>query len=171
MKWLVLATIAAAAFACGGDDAPSSPCPANNPTTDADESQCKALSTLSQGQESVEKRGCASCHGADMSGSTSVLVRSNVPTQTPLGEAIELYPPNLTPDATGIATWSDDALALAIRSGIDNESQTLCPQMQHFSTMNDYEVYSIVMYLRSLPPVSKQVPRSVCPPLKTKAQQ
>jgi hypothetical protein len=38
-------------------------------------------------------------------------------------------------------------------------------------TMNDYEVYSIVKYLRSLPPVTKKVLRSVCPPFKTKEEQ
>jgi len=166
--------VAAMGWACGGDDGPTTVCPADDKsTTTVDESQCKALATVEQGQQSVTTRGCPSCHGADMSGSTSILVRSTVPTTTVLGAAIELYPPNLTPDPTGIAAakWTDDALALAIRNGIDADSETLCPQMQHFSTMNDYEVYSIVKYLRSLPAVAKKVPRSVCPPTKTKEQQ
>ena len=166
--------VAALAWACGGDDASTSVCPADDTSTTVDESQCKALATVSQGETSVTTRGCPSCHGADMSGTTSILVRSTVPTMTALGEEIELYPPNLTPDPTtgiGVAKWTDDALALAIRSGIDADSQHLCPQMNHFSTMNDFEVYSIVKYLRSLPAVPKKVPRSVCPPTKTKAQQ
>jgi hypothetical protein len=70
------------------------------------------------------------------------------------------------PDKGG--TWTDDALAVAIRTGFDDESQALCPQMTHFANMSDFEVYSIVKYLRSLPPVKKAVPRSVCPPFKTK---
>jgi hypothetical protein len=32
-------------------------------------------------------------------------------------------------------------------------------------------VYSIVKYLRSIPPVKQKVLRSVCPPLKTKEAQ
>ena len=43
--------------------------------------------------------------------------------------------------------------------------------MTHFSDMTDFEVYSIVKYLRSIPPVKNKVPRSVCPPLKTKEEQ
>ena len=89
---------------------------------------------------------------------------------TPLGQqdpGIELYPPNLTPDDdTGIGTWTDDNLANAIRTGLDKEGLELCPQMKHFADMSDYEAYSIVKYLRSLPPVKNKVPRSVCPPLK-----
>ena len=57
------------------------------------------------------------------------------------------------------------------RNGVDHESQALCPQMTHFSQMSDFEAYSIVKYLRSIPKVSKKVPRSVCPPTKTKEQQ
>jgi hypothetical protein len=166
------------AWACGSDDAPAgSGCPADDPSTPENESACRAIATLTAGREAVQKRGCIGCHGPDLSGSTTMLVRPNVPTTTPLGEPIELYPPNLTPDPTGVAPperggkWTDDALAIAIRTGFDEESQALCPQMTHFAEMSDFEVYSIVKYLRSLTPVSKVVPRSVCPPMKTKEQQ
>lgn len=166
------ALVVAALWACSSSDGSSSACPADDPSTpDIDESQCKALATVAVGKSSTESRGCPKCHGADMSGSTTMLAGGTIPTKTILGEAIELYPPNLTPDPTGVASWTDDALAIAIRTGIDDESQALCPQMTHFAKMNDYEVYSIVMYLRSLPPVAKKVPRSVCPPTKTKEQQ
>ena len=37
--------------------------------------------------------------------------------------------------------------------------------------MSDFEVYSIVDYLRSIPKVNKKVLRSVCPPTKTQDQQ
>ncbi len=129
---------------------------------------------MAAGQQAVVKRRCQTCHGEDMSGSVTAL--PNQP-QTVSGEDVELFPPNLTPDPTGAAPpesggkWGDDQLALAIRTGVDNESQALCPQMKHFSEMSDFEVYSIVKYLRSLPPVNKAVPRSVCPPTKTKEQQ
>jgi mono/diheme cytochrome c family protein len=146
-------------WACSsGNDAPS--CPANNP-------ECKDIATVAAGKEAVVKRKCVQCHGDNMAGSTTA-----IPSQpTALGEAVELYPPNLTGDPdTGVAKWTDDALALAIREGIDNESQHLCPQMNHFAQMSDFEVYSIVKYLRSLPPVKQEIPSSICPPEKTKAQ-
>jgi hypothetical protein len=174
MRWFgVTAMVVAAltAAACGSsNDAPSDPCPPDDPTTLRNEHECRALAEVKSGSQSVVNHKCHDCHGNDMSGSTTML--AGIP-PTQLGEAVELYPPNLTPDPTGVApaNWSDDALALAIRDGVDNTSETLCPQMTHFPTMSDFEVYSIVKYLRSLPAVSKKVPRSVCPPLKTKAQQ
>jgi hypothetical protein len=176
MRFGVTAMVVAAltAGACSSSnhtDPASGPCPPDDPTTPENESECKALATVKSGSTAVAKRGCQNCHGQDMSGSTSMI--GGIP-NTPLGETVELYPPNLTPDvATGVAPpkWTDDALALAIRKGVDNTSESLCPQMTHFADMSDFEVYSIVMYLRSLPPVNKKVPRSVCPPLKTKAQQ
>ncbi len=147
-------------LACSGGDEPT--CPSSNP-------ECKELATTSAGSEAVRKRTCVSCHGEDLSGSTTPLGGELRSIQ---GDPVELYPPNLTSDdETGVGKWTDDALALAIRSGVDHESQALCPQMTHFSQMSDFEVYSIVKYLRSIPKVQKRVPRSVCPPTKTKEQQ
>jgi hypothetical protein len=62
-------------------------------------------------------------------------------------------------------------MANAIRTGLDVEGLNLCPQMTHFTDMSDFEVYSIVLYLRSLPPVRNDVPRSICPPLELKEEQ
>lgn len=165
---VVFGVTSAAATACSDSGSTTAAkCPKDNP-------ECKELATVASGKEAVQKRQCTNCHGNDMSGSTTPL--PDIP-PTALGETVELYPPNLTSDETGAAPpdkgghWTDDALALAIRKGIDDESQTLCPQMKHFSEMSDFEVYSIVLYLRSLPPVKREVPRSVCPPTKTKEQQ
>jgi hypothetical protein len=161
------AVAALSGFACDDDTAAKDPCPKDNP-------ECKEIATVEAGAQAVVKRRCVECHGQDMSGSATALPGIE---KTPLGEDVELFPPNLTADPSGVAPpekggkWTDDALALAIRTGVDEESQTLCPQMKHFSEMTDFEVYSIVKYLRDIPPVAKQVPRSVCPPTKTKEQQ
>lgn len=163
----------AAGWACGEDDTANGGgggggCPKDNP-------ECKEIATVEAGAQAVVKRKCVQCHGDNMAGSQTALI--GIP-PTPLGEPVELYPPNLTSDPeTGVAPpemggkWTDDALALAIRTGIDEDSQKLCPQMTHFANMSDFEVYSIVKYLRSIPPVKNKVPRSVCPPTKTKEQQ
>ncbi len=125
----------------------------------------KDQATLEQGKASVVTRDCVKCHGQNMAGAVAAIAYPQDPT-------VELYPPNLTPDPTyGVAAWTDDQLALAIRTGVDLGGLELCPQMKHFSTMNDFETYSIVKYLRSLPPVNQKILRSVCPPLKTKAEQ
>ena len=80
---------------------------------------------------------------------------------------VSLYAPNLTPDqATGIGSWDDLQLQEAIVEGVDKEGLNLCPEMKHYKTMADDEVAAIIAYLRSLPPVKKVIPGSVCPPLK-----
>lgn len=164
---------------CGGDvrSGPETPvdasapgtgtsCPPDDPSTDTDESLCKALAAIESGREAVDLKRCKDCHGADLSGTPTPLTGKESYTKTPTGEEAKLYPPNLTNDETGIKAYSDDALALAIRTGVDKNSVALCPQLKHFSEMSDFEVYSIVLYLRSLPPISNQIPRSVCPPTK-----
>lgn len=159
----------ATVWACGGGEETSKEpsCPRDDPSTpDTDESLCRAIAAIESGREAVEIKGCKKCHGEDMSGATAPLTGKDSYTKSISGEEVKLFPPNLTPDPTGIGVYDDDKLALAIRTGVDENSQFLCPQMKHFSEMSDFEVYSIVLYLRSLPPVSKQIPRSVCPPTK-----
>ena len=71
--------------------------------------------------------------------------------------------PNLTPDSgTGAGTWSDDQLARAIREGIGYDGRTLFPLMpyEHFRTMPDEDLASVVVYLRSLQPVQNPLPRT-----------
>jgi hypothetical protein len=80
---------------------------------------------------------------------------------------VMLYSPNLTPDMeTGIGSWTDGQLRLAIREGVDKEGMVLCPQMQHYRSMSDAELDSIIQYLRTLPPQKTLIKESVCPPLK-----
>jgi mono/diheme cytochrome c family protein len=67
--------------------------------------------------------------------------------------------PNLTPDPeTGAGTWTDDQLARAIREGIGHDGRALFPMMPYgpFHKMSDEDLASIIVYLRSLPPVRSQ---------------
>ena len=134
--------------------------------------------SAAKGAEAVKKRKCPTCHTDAMSGATKML------TGVTTDPRVELFPPNLTPDPdtgigpalaapdpTGKKGYTDELLARAIRSGQDNNDQELCPQMKHFADMTDFEVYSIVKYLRALPPVKLKILRSVCPPLKSKDEQ
>jgi cytochrome c553 len=77
-----------------------------------------------------------------------------------------LVAPNLTPDKeTGIGTWSDDMLARAIREGISHDGRALFPIMPYelFRHMSDEDLASIVVYLRSLPPIRNPLPNSAIP--------
>ena len=73
----------------------------------------------------------------------------------------KVYAPNITPDAeTGAGSWTDDQLARAIREGVGHDGRALFPFMpyQGFRAMSDEDLASIIVYLRSLPPVRKQRP-------------
>lgn len=73
---------------------------------------------------------------------------------------------NLTPDPeTGIGSRSDDALARAIREGIGFDGRALFPIMPYekMRAMTDEDLAAIVVYLRSLPPVRRALPRTQVP--------
>jgi len=77
-----------------------------------------------------------------------------------------LVAPNITPDKeTGVGNWSDDALARAIREGIGHDGRTLFPLMPypHYREMSDEDLASIIVYLRSVPPVRNQLPVTKIP--------
>ena len=68
---------------------------------------------------------------------------------------------NLTPDPeTGAGSWTDDQLARAIREGVGHDGRALFPMMpyKHYHNMSDEDLASVVVYLRSLPPVQNQLP-------------
>ena len=75
----------------------------------------------------------------------------------------KIYAPNLTPDRkTGVGGWSDDQLARAIREGIGRDGRALFPFMpyQDFRVLSDEDLASIIVYLRSLPPVHREWPQT-----------
>jgi hypothetical protein len=74
--------------------------------------------------------------------------------------------PNITSDPeTGLGKWSDDAIARAIREGIAADGSALFPVMpyEHFRRLSDEDLASIVVLLRSLPPVQSDLPPNKIP--------
>ena len=79
---------------------------------------------------------------------------------------IRLVAPNITSDPeTGIGKWSDDAIARAIREGIAADGSALLPIMpyEHFRHLSDEDLASIVVFLRTLPPVHNELPPTKIP--------
>jgi len=71
------------------------------------------------------------------------------------------YSKNLTPDsATGLGAWTDGEIVQAIREGIRRDRHVLFPLMpvDWLKGLSDQDVLAVVAYIRSLPPVSNQVP-------------
>lgn len=69
------------------------------------------------------------------------------------------WPPNLTPDASGLGSWSADEIKTALRSGLRPDGRVLAPAMpwQSYSALGDDDLDALVAYLGSLKPVA--VPR------------
>ena len=77
-----------------------------------------------------------------------------------------LVSPNLTPDReTGAGAWTDDMFARAIREGIGHDGRVLHPQMWYgsFRSLSDEDLASVIVYLRSLDPVSNPLPATKLP--------
>ncbi len=70
--------------------------------------------------------------------------------------------PNISPDLeTGAGTWTDDMLARAIREGVGHDGRPLFPLMPYesFRNMSDEDLASVIVYLRSIPPVHNPLPK------------
>jgi len=84
---------------------------------------------------------------------------------------ISVVAPNITSDPeTGLGKWSDDAIARAIREGIADDGRVLLPVMpyENFRQMSDEDVASVVVFLRTLPPVRSTLAPTKVPFLLTR---
>jgi len=75
---------------------------------------------------------------------------------------------NLTPDDTGIGTWTEEQFLKAMKQGkykgLDGSRQLLPPMpWQSYSQMADEDAKAIFAYLKSLKPVKNIVPQPVPP--------
>jgi mono/diheme cytochrome c family protein len=77
--------------------------------------------------------------------------------------AFNAYAPNITPDIrTGIGSWTDEEIIRAIREGIRPDGRVLGPPMafQLYRKISDNDIRAIVAYMRSVPAVENEVPRT-----------
>lgn len=77
-----------------------------------------------------------------------------------------LVAPNITPDAdTGAGKWTDDMIARAVREGIGHDGRALFPLMPYekFRHLSDEDLASIVTYIRSIPAVRHELPKTAIP--------
>ncbi|MBA3948437.1 MAG: cytochrome c [Acidobacteria bacterium] len=75
----------------------------------------------------------------------------------------KIVAPNITSDpATGLGAWTDDEVARAIREGIGRDGTALFPIMPYLSyrDMSDEDLASVIVYLRTIPPVKRQLART-----------
>ena len=73
---------------------------------------------------------------------------------------------NITPDEeTGIGSWTDEELVVAIREGLRPDGSLIGPPMpfEVYHGLSDTDVDAMIAYLRSLEPVNNPVPRTEYP--------
>jgi len=111
--------------------------------------------------------GCAYCHSEhDLSSREQPILpgREGVGAELWFSDLPgRVVAPNLTPDPqTGAGAWTDDQLARAIREGIGHDGRALFPLMPYsrYRSMSDEDLASVIVYLRSLPPVQHALPKT-----------
>ncbi len=164
--------------------------------TSAVDQSVSAEDLVKKGEYLVTIMGCNDCHSPKRMGPNGPevipeLLLSGYPADRPIakfdttwtnkGFAI-LYPDlaaaagpwgvsfagNLTPDPTGIGTWTEEQFKIALTKGkfkgIEG-SRDLLPPMPwtNFTNMKDDDIKAIFAYLKSLPPVKNVVPAAIPP--------
>jgi mono/diheme cytochrome c family protein len=124
---------------------------------------------LARGRELFEKIAhCEDCHSQrDISKFAAPTIAGTIgggfefPAE--LGFPGKVTASNITPDPeTGIGTWTDGEKIRAIREGVSRDGHALFPLMPYtyFRSMSDEDVYSVVAFLNTLPPIRKRIPRT-----------
>jgi mono/diheme cytochrome c family protein len=109
---------------------------------------------IARGQH-IANTTCVGCHSLNgqlpLSGGKNLSDEAGIP----LGD---LYTINLTP-AGPLATWTDGEIFRALRDGADNRNRRL-PVMsaQRVRNLSDEDIYSLIAFIRSQPPVENETP-------------
>jgi len=151
---------------------------------------------VKQGEHLVAIMGCNDCHSPKKMGAQGPeiipgLMLSGYPSDRPIarfdsnlvktGFAV-FYPDltaaagpwgvsfagNLTPDETGIGTWTEDQFRKALTEGKlkgQEGGRTLLPPMpwMNYKSLSEKEISNIFAYLKSIKPVKNMVPMPVAP--------
>jgi mono/diheme cytochrome c family protein len=114
---------------------------------------------------------CMECHSPESASGSAIPIDTarlfaggRVFASASLGLPVPPYPaeimtPNLTPDATGSGTLSVEDIVRAIRTGIDEDGNRLCPPMPSgpmlpFAGITEDDARDIAIYLKSIAPIA-----------------
>ncbi len=120
---------------------------------------------VERGAYLVSVARCFACH-SQTDPETDLPLPGNVGAGTTRQLFVEVVYPNITPDAeSGAGTWTDDMFARAIREGVGHDGRPLVPIMpyENFRYISDEDLASIVVYLRSTPPLHHILPKMTLP--------
>jgi hypothetical protein len=121
---------------------------------------------LARGQYLMSVSACFHCHSEhDLSVPEYPVAdgRRGAGWEMPIPELGKVIAPNITSDkATGIGAWTDDEIARAIQEGVSRDGSPLFPIMPYmnFRNLTDEDLASLIVYLRTVPPVSQKRERT-----------
>lgn len=104
---------------------------------------------------------CAQCHsGTDRENPAQVLTEPlHGGLSFEMGPIGTRYARNLTPDPeTGIGRYTDAQLARAVRTGVMPDGEVSIFMAYSIASLSDEDLTAVISYLRSLPPVRREVP-------------
>ncbi len=118
--------------------------------------------------------GCFDCHSPHEYVNKQWIARKGLtgagqifpPHMVPFPPGSRVVAPNITPDrATGIGSWTDAEIARAIADGVDKGGRPLFSLMPYASyhALTTEDLKSIIVYLRTLPPVHRALPSTHIP--------
>jgi mono/diheme cytochrome c family protein len=64
---------------------------------------------------------------------------------------------NLTPDTTGLKTWTAAQIVTAIKQGKDEGGRTICSPMRPFPNLTDKDAMDIAAYLQAIAPATNAI--------------
>ncbi|WP_159470163.1 c-type cytochrome [Dyadobacter sp. 3J3] len=72
----------------------------------------------------------------------------------------KFYAPNITPYT--LASWTDGEIFRAVTTGVNKSGKALFPVMAYhrFGQLDKEDIYSVIAYIRELPPLKKEIPKS-----------
>ncbi|MFB2552175.1 c-type cytochrome [Ensifer soli] len=124
-------------------------CPAGAGARDAfsDDAYATYSANVENGRYMFNAAGCGACHG---SGDNTELLSGGMEMQTAIGT---FFAPNISPDANGIAGWSNAQFLNAVMIGLNRDGDHLYPVMPYtsYGGMKPEDVLDIKAYIETLP--------------------
>jgi hypothetical protein len=121
---------------------------------------------LARGEYLTEVAACFHCHSEHDFTNPDYPIspgRKGAGWQMPIPELGSVVSRNITSDPeTGLGNWTDDEIARAIQEGVSRDGSALFPVMPYmnFRNLDAEDLASIIVYLRTVPPVRQIRPKS-----------
>ena len=166
--WALVTILGVAGCAREEEPAPAPPAPAPAatppPAAAAAATIRDSADPLEHGRYLVETvAGCGNCHTPRLPDGTPDSTKNLAGAFVIEEPVFKAYAPNITPDMeTGIGSWSEDDIVDVLHNARTPEGKYLGPPMSFgwYRNMSTTDARAIAMYIKSVPAVRNEVPRS-----------